>query len=543
MKNSFWGYWLILLGVFIVVIMLLVQNITTSSTQDYYLVKEITEAALIDAVDYAYYRNYSEIRINKEKFFESFLRRFAETSSLSTTYTINFYGIYEAPPKVSVEVKSVSSTFNVVGDAESFDMTERLDAILEGNNLALGPSGNVNLDNPSGGGTTSSNSSNGTTSENLSESGTKNPGISENQGDAPTSDFFKTINALRYSGSTSYYITTCTNGICRYTQENGIAKEGTISDTLLSLTPSSNTSVEVTPSCKDDYTKFDASGLKGYGMVELSLQKDATGFNTAKRIKLIKAGEEFTIVGLSSNKKWMLVESGSDCGYVLAEVVAVNLQEYLPKNGVNNVSFNITNQSGSIFFADNSKTRITDGKGNYMDGLKLYSSAYKPLAIHSFAQGVLKAAKNTNRTLVIYDAYRPLGATKKLYPIFSAYLKTSDAINSGYANRINNFCVGTSCGTTWFLMPNISTHTAACAIDVAFANSNDIPTSMHVMHPDSSNKSGKDAQELQSIMTSAGLTGIASEWWHFESRSCYETQYFRNSATYVKNGSNFWSNY
>ncbi len=133
MKNAYWAYWLILLGMVIVIIMLLVQNLTTTSTQDYYLIKEITEASLVDAVDYSYYRDYGEIKINKEKFYESFLRRFAETASLSTTYTVSFYGVYEAPPKASVEIKSKSNSFNVVGDATSLDMVERIDAVLEGN--------------------------------------------------------------------------------------------------------------------------------------------------------------------------------------------------------------------------------------------------------------------------------------------------------------------------------------------------------------------------------------------------------------------------
>ncbi len=133
MKNAFWAYWLILLGIVIVVIMLLVQNLTTSSNQDYYVVKEITNAALIDAVDFAYYRDYGEIRIHKEKFYESFIRRFSETASLSTTYTLSFFGVYEAPPKASVEIKSKSNSFSVVGDATQFDMVERIDAIIEGN--------------------------------------------------------------------------------------------------------------------------------------------------------------------------------------------------------------------------------------------------------------------------------------------------------------------------------------------------------------------------------------------------------------------------
>ena len=38
MKESYWGYWLILLGVFVIVIMLIIQNVTSSNTQDYYLV-------------------------------------------------------------------------------------------------------------------------------------------------------------------------------------------------------------------------------------------------------------------------------------------------------------------------------------------------------------------------------------------------------------------------------------------------------------------------------------------------------------------------
>ena len=97
------------------------------------VIKEITEASMIDAVDYSYYRKYGEIKINKEKFYESFFRRFAETTSLNTTYTVSFYGVYEAPPKASVEIKSKSNTFTVLGDATTVDMVERIDSILEGN--------------------------------------------------------------------------------------------------------------------------------------------------------------------------------------------------------------------------------------------------------------------------------------------------------------------------------------------------------------------------------------------------------------------------
>lgn len=131
MKDSYWGYWLIVLGIAIVVVMLLINNITTTSSEDYYLVKEIAQAAMVDAVDYAYYRQYSELRIHKEKFVESFVRRFAESVSLSNTYDIEFYDIYEAPPKISVRVSSKSNTYNIFGDATNMDIVEKVDAILE----------------------------------------------------------------------------------------------------------------------------------------------------------------------------------------------------------------------------------------------------------------------------------------------------------------------------------------------------------------------------------------------------------------------------
>lgn len=131
MKESYWGYWLITLGVFVVVIMLLIQNVTSNSTRDYYSVKQITEASLVDAVDLAYYRDFGELKINKEKFMESFLRRFAEVAGSTSDYEIVFTGIYETPPKASVEITSKTASYVVASSSTSFDMTNRVDAILE----------------------------------------------------------------------------------------------------------------------------------------------------------------------------------------------------------------------------------------------------------------------------------------------------------------------------------------------------------------------------------------------------------------------------
>ena len=137
MKEAYWGYWLVLLGVFVVVILLLIQNVTSNNTENSYTVRQINEAALVDAIDYAYHREYGELKINKEKFIESFMRRFADTASLSSEYQIIITGVYETPPKVSVQITSKTNTYFIANEqtsSEDFDMESRVEAILEQSN-------------------------------------------------------------------------------------------------------------------------------------------------------------------------------------------------------------------------------------------------------------------------------------------------------------------------------------------------------------------------------------------------------------------------
>lgn len=131
MKESLWGYWLIVLGIFILSVMLLLQNYTTTNEQDVYLIKEITDAAMGDSLDLAHYRKYGEIRIIKEKFVENFIRRFSETININKNYKISFYDIYEAPPKVSVKVATTTGSVTVSDTTDTYAVVNKLDAILE----------------------------------------------------------------------------------------------------------------------------------------------------------------------------------------------------------------------------------------------------------------------------------------------------------------------------------------------------------------------------------------------------------------------------
>ena len=130
MKESFWGIFVVFLGVLSIFFIVLFQNLTNTDEHNSQLLKEVTEASMWDAFDYASYRTTGEIRIDREKFVENFIRRYAESASRSREYTIKFYDINEKPPKVSLSVQS--GVVGVGGNTEmTFALQNRIDAILE----------------------------------------------------------------------------------------------------------------------------------------------------------------------------------------------------------------------------------------------------------------------------------------------------------------------------------------------------------------------------------------------------------------------------
>ncbi len=130
MHESFWSMFIVGLGVISISFIIFFQNMTSIDEQNYNLLRETTEAAMYDAVDFATYRSTGTIRIDREKFVENFVRRFAEGAQLSQNYKIEIFDVNETPPKVSIRVSS-SLASNVTGEIIEFDVSNKLDAILE----------------------------------------------------------------------------------------------------------------------------------------------------------------------------------------------------------------------------------------------------------------------------------------------------------------------------------------------------------------------------------------------------------------------------
>ena len=116
---------MLLIGIIIMALMgffavNMVTSQQTGSELDYYLLKDTTEAAMNDAIDYDFYSNNGVVRMDKEKFLESFVRRFADSVDGTRDYNIDVYDLNETPPKVSVN--------------NSTDITTNVDMIIESKN-------------------------------------------------------------------------------------------------------------------------------------------------------------------------------------------------------------------------------------------------------------------------------------------------------------------------------------------------------------------------------------------------------------------------
>lgn len=121
-----------ILGIIGVSIILLFQQLTTTNENDYYLLKEITEAAMVDSIDISYYRETGELKIVREKFVENFTRRFAEsTLIIGSKYTIKFFDIMEEPPKVSVRIDTGIDNYKIYNTSGNYEVLNQLTGIFE----------------------------------------------------------------------------------------------------------------------------------------------------------------------------------------------------------------------------------------------------------------------------------------------------------------------------------------------------------------------------------------------------------------------------
>ena len=136
MKWSFASVGLIIIGLSGLLIIMLFNEITVTNEQDYYTLKDATEAAMIDAIDVTYYRLTGEVKISQEKFVENFTRRFTNVSIFGQgNYNIEFGQIIEYPAKVSVRIVDATEGYKIYSqEATTVNIVNKISAILDGYN-------------------------------------------------------------------------------------------------------------------------------------------------------------------------------------------------------------------------------------------------------------------------------------------------------------------------------------------------------------------------------------------------------------------------
>lgn len=184
-----WAVFIFIMGIVAIVLINIFGNITTTNQQDYTLIKNTTEAAMYDAIDYAssragfylcFNKNINktngkyvfnskddyrivrnvynkkldlsdargtecdflvgEIIINKEVFVESFLRRFSSDINNNKSYRVTIQDVIEYPPKVSLSIDTYDTYNSVESQKNNFDVSlnrydynirNQIDAIFE----------------------------------------------------------------------------------------------------------------------------------------------------------------------------------------------------------------------------------------------------------------------------------------------------------------------------------------------------------------------------------------------------------------------------
>ncbi|MEK5444590.1 M15 family metallopeptidase [Fredinandcohnia sp. FSL W7-1320] len=286
-------------------------------------------------------------------------------------------------------------------------------------------------------------------------------------------------------------------------------------------------------------------GATGYTSVDLNLK---TSPNVdSETIETLNAGTAFTILEEEGN--WWFVKDATSEGWIDHTYCFINLPDVMPS-----IAYNSSNTYSSKFVSSGIEIPGITGQTLYEGKAfneRFGKEEFIVPVLYSMSKKIYLAQQEAlahGDTLVIYEGYRPYSVQKAVVDALTSVAYEDMAVMAG----INT----APWSTGWFIAKNISNHQMGYAIDVTLArveSKEDIaigeylvtditdyteytmPTPIHELSlasitftkpvPSSSPTAWKNAvladtmnesaKTLQSYLTNAGLTPLASEWWHF----------------------------
>ena len=296
-------------------------------------------------------------------------------------------------------------------------------------------------------------------------------------------------------------------------------------------------------------------GATGYCLVTCNVRA-ADDFNS-EIITAAKAGTPFTI--LEVGEKCFRGKIGDSEGWISKTYTMINLPDVIPS-----IIYDATNSYGSLFRSLGKEIPGITGLGHYTAktwNARLDRDEFNMPVLYSMAVKIAQIQHNMltdGNSLVLYEAFRPMSLQNNVVQA----LRSLTASDSAVYHAISDWPWNIS----WFIATGSSNHQKGFAMDCSFAHIDsaviasagegysylrptawtlyDMPTAMHELSNRSARytspvdsysstawKSAKHvpswnnaAQKLEDYCTAAGLSPLASEWWHFNDlASCQAT--------------------
>ena len=263
------------------------------------------------------------------------------------------------------------------------------------------------------------------------------------------------------------------------------------------------------------YFERPVCGATGWACCDLDLRSEPD--THSEPTGSIGQGESFCIV--KEEAQFWCIAYENKLYYVEHDYCMINLPDVLPS-----VVYNITNSYSSAFRSSFmpipglTGAKLYDyGRGyNYRLGREEFAAPmlYSTAKLVAHAQYL---ARQRGYTLKIYDTYRPHSVTMQCAGRLRDFCNSNDIVRQ----NINYAADGSFWGQSWYLAQGTSAHNTGAALDVTLV---DLSTGEEVvmqspMHELSTASVKGSGDILNEIFTEAGMTGIASEWWHFQDNS------------------------
>ncbi len=288
-----------------------------------------------------------------------------------------------------------------------------------------------------------------------------------------------------------------------------------------------------------------ACGATIWPVRDLPIYQDPSAQQTVGTASVQQA---YTVAGELAQLHLFYIRTADGDGYVNSDFCMIDLPAYLGEM----CSYDITNSYAAEYRVHGADLPGITGTviTGYEQVQKPDGSFFVPL-LYPTANRLISAAQaaiEAGYRLKIYDAFRPLQATRVLYDTAQSLYDqpvAEDAFSGGLPGTepgsltYGGLMTGDVYSLSDFLARSGSSHNLGIALDLTLIDSQicqelSMQTAMHDLSRYSARtENNSNADLLSGFMTAAGFDTLFSEWWHFQDNA---TRYAIGQDSYRQNG-------